>query len=171
MRVFVHGLAALAGTVLVLAGCGSSDNTASPVATFVPSAAPPAGVQVTPTPTATPALTATPPVPTASATGTPPESQPGGAGDEEGPNIVASFAVTAGAVIPTSVSVPAFFPVDIRVDNRTQAPLRVVLAGKPTMVAPGTTGRLHSDGFKTGKHALMLGEGEATIIAGNNAGP
>jgi hypothetical protein len=159
----------------LLSGCGSSENASSPAATVVPSTAPPAGVQVTPTATADryePPPAASPPAvasPTPAATSA--ESQPGGAGDEEGPKVDARFTVTAGAVTPKAVSVPPFFPVDIVVVNPSQAPLRFAFRSAVALVDAGATHKLHVDGLKAGRYAVTLGEGEATLVVGNDAGP
>ena len=101
--------AGLLAAVLAGAGCGGDDDSA----TTTPAATGTTGTTVMTTPTDT--QTETQPMettPTAT-TETAPESQPGGAGDEEPARTLALFTARGGRITPRLVRVPAFISVQI----------------------------------------------------------
>ncbi|MDX6715163.1 MAG: hypothetical protein QOH30_1721, partial [Baekduia sp.] len=144
-------LGALAGAA---AGCGGDvegtatvvRSTPATVTTEVPAsvpatvptgttAAPPASTSTSTTPTAT---TGTPPsggvqAPDANG-GTPAggEQAPGGAGDEEGARVPATFTASGATLTPARITVPAFLPVDLSVTAKGAAQ-KVTIEGAGTL--------------------------------------
>ncbi len=167
--------AACAGLALLLAGCGGEDEpqTATPTATPV----------VTPTPTPTPeeptasAPSAPSPPPDADdaePTATPaPEEQEGGAGDEQAPRVPVDLTVTRGGRLePPSVAVPAFLALELRVRNRSAAPVTVRLEGTVLRVPAGATETRELEGLREGRYRMRGGAaGSSTLISGAEAGP
>jgi hypothetical protein len=155
--------------VAALAGCGGDDSeeTAAPTATPPPAA--------TATPTATPTATATA-TPTSTATATPtenPEDQPGGAGDEEPIRVPVEFTVRDRGITPPQVAVPAFFGLELVVNNELADPIEVTLEGaEPMTVGPGETGRQQLKGRRKGQYVVDFGAaGQALLITGAKPGP
>jgi hypothetical protein len=154
----------------MLAGCGGSDESAQ-----------------TPTPTPTPTPTARPQEnPTASVPRAPepppdsaspgPEQQEGGAGDEEPARIRVVLNLGPRGVRPPTVHVPPFFKVELRVRNRTEDAASVIVqqaeGHNAVSVARGGNATLRLEGLKPGRYKVDAGiAGEATIVAGDEAGP
>jgi hypothetical protein len=153
-----------------LAGCGGDDEPEQ-------SAAPTASPTETATPTAAPTETATPtPTPTPTPTATPtenPEDQPGGAGDEEPVRVPVEFTVRDRGITPPQVAVPAFFGLELIVNNELADPIEVTLEGaEPMTVGPGETGHMRLPGRRKGQYVIDFGvAGQALLITGAKPGP
>jgi hypothetical protein len=152
---------------VALVGCGGDDQeqTAAPTATPPPAATETA--TATPTATATATATATP---TATAN---PEDQPGGAGDEEPIRVPVEFTVRDRGITPPQVAVPAFFGLELVVNNELSDPIEVTLEGaEPLSVGPGETGRKQLPGRRKGQYVVDFGAaGQALLITGAKPGP
>jgi hypothetical protein len=158
------------GAAAALAGCGGgSSDTAAPA---TPQPAPSAATEApTETPTATTSATPTPttqPLPSVQ-----PEKQPGGAGDEEPIRVPAQFKVTADAVEPPQVQVPAFLTIQLSVRNERSSAIVVRLEGaRPLTVAAGGRGEMLIDGRKRGRYPIDFGNGQtALLVSGAQPGP
>jgi len=152
--------------VAALAGCGGDDDPEQ-------SAAPTAAPTATTTPTAAPTETATP-TPTPSPTATEnPEDQPGGAGDEEPIRVPVKFTVRDRGITPPQVAVPAFFGLELIVNNELADPIEVTLEGaEPLSVGPGETGRMRLEGRRKGQYVVDFGAaGQALLVTGAKPGP
>jgi hypothetical protein len=186
-------LGALAGAA---AGCGSDvegtatvvRSTPATVTTEVPAsvpatvpsattAAPPASTSTSTSPTAT---TGTPPsggvqAPDANG-GTPAggEQAPGGAGDEEGARVPATFTASGATLTPARITVPAFLPVDLSVTAKGAAQ-KVTIEGAGTLeVAAGATGHQRIAGLKPGDYAVTTSGGANAVlhvVSGGAPGP
>jgi hypothetical protein len=193
---------ALAGAALALGACGGD---ASRTATVVgdSSTAPPAGAAppstvpatTTPPPSSSTATATTPSAPPAgtnptATTGVPPgggapdtggtsadsEQAPGGAGDEEGARVPATFTLAGGAISPAWVTVPAFLAVEIALTAEDGAQKVTIAApgGGMVDVAPGTTARRSLSGLKPGDYTVATAGGaKATlhVVSGGDPGP
>ena len=155
MRAAAGALAAC----LLGAGCGESDERASP------------------TPTQTPAPTATrTAAPTAFAPSAPeppengPEAEPGGAGDEEA--ISQRVRLTVGrdrAIRPRRIKVSGFLAIDLSIRNRSGGGRRLSIAGpelkRRVEVGPGLTVTTHLEGLHPGAYPIAVEDGgRATLI-------
>ena len=150
--------------VLVASGCGG-DEDASPVArTQPPVGAPATTATAEPTPTPTPSPQATPEP-------TPVEEQEGGAGDEEAPRIPVELTLDGEGLTPPTVSVPAFFPLEITVHNDLAQAATVRLGDLELQAPAGGRARGRHPGLKPGDHTLRAGTATATIVAGAEPGP
>jgi hypothetical protein len=150
----------------VLAGCGSGEE---PAATATPATATPAAT-ATATATATAATSATS---TATTTATSPESEPGGAGDEQVVRVPVELTVHPdGQLSPATVSVPAFLTLELIIHNDTGASIPVSFQGERLVVASGATEHRRFEGLRKGRYAVRAaGAGTATVIAGVEPGP
>jgi hypothetical protein len=149
----------------VLAGCGSGEE---PAATATPATA--ATPAATAAATATAATSATS---TATTTATSPESEPGGAGDEQVVRVPVELTVHPdGQLSPATVSVPAFLTLEVIIHNDTGASIPVSFQGERLVVASGATEHRRFEGLRKGRYAVRAaGAGTATVIAGVEPGP
>jgi uncharacterized lipoprotein len=157
-------LVVLGAVVAALAGCGGDEEPAQ-----------------TPTPTATPRETPSASVPRApdpppDVASPGPEEQQGGAGDEEPARVPVLLTLRPQGVRPAIVHVPPFLNVELRVRNRTRHAVSVTVreaAGENAVtVAEGESSTLRLEGLKPGRYTVDAGiAGEATIVAGDEAGP
>jgi hypothetical protein len=153
-----------------LAGCGGgSSDTAAPA---TPQPAPSAATEA-PTETASPTTSATPTPTTQPLPSVQPEDQPGGAGDEEAIRVPAQFKVTANAVDPPLIQLPAFLSIELIVRNERSSPIVARLEGaEPMTVAAGDTGHMVVPGRKRGRYSVDFGNGQtALLITGARPGP
>ena len=141
-------------------GCGG-DEESSPVARTQP----PVGAPVA-TVTASPS-----PAPTASATPTPVEEQEGGAGDEEAARIPVEVTLDGEGLTPPTVSVPAYFALEIVVHNDLDRDAVVRLGDVAFRAPAGERAQGRHPGLSKGEHALRAGGSRATIVAGAEPGP
>jgi hypothetical protein len=151
MRAAAGALAAC----LLAAGCGDSDERASP----------------TPTPTATQTA-----APTAFAPSAPeppdngPEAEPGGAGDEEAISQRVRLTVGRGrAIRPRRIEVSAFLAIDLSIRNRSGGGRLLSIAGpgleRGVEVGPGLTVTTHLEGLRPGAYRIAVeGGGRATLV-------
>lgn len=171
VRILVPAAAAAA---LMLAGCGA--DTGEPAAKTAPQSATPTAVPTT----SVPAAAATVPTTTApTATTAPPAttttaSPPSGGGDEEAIRVPADFQLSAKALSPATITVPAFLAVEITVRSAGGSG-RVVLAtpgGTSLDVPAGGAASVRLPGLKPGRYALTgPGGATATLVVGGDAGP
>jgi hypothetical protein len=158
---------------LALAACG--DDTAQTTSSPSGEGGEPAGtssVATTP-PTATQPPTATTGVPKGGVTQTTPatttgESGAGGAGDEEPARVPVALTHRAGALSPTTVTVPAFLTVVVTISGpKTTA----TLPGGATLAVPGAK---TLTGLKPGRYAITTADGGRTtlnVVNGGDPGP
>jgi hypothetical protein len=164
----MRALVAVLAVAGALAGCGDDE----PTATSSPTPAPTAAATERATPTTTPAETPSP-----TATEQPgPEEQEGGAGDEEAVRVPVDLTVRASGVRPSTVNVPGFLALELRVRNRTPQPVTVTVEGAKgpgeLSVAAGQTGTLRLEGLRPGRYRVDAGAaGSATLVSGAEAGP
>jgi hypothetical protein len=139
----VRGLLVLAGALLVLVGCGGSDDepagatgpaAPAPTVTATAPAGPPEQVVTVPEQEPPPA-TVTAPAPTP----TSPEDAPGGAGDEEGIRVPARFVLEGGRLVPASLRVPAFLNIAVTVENRDASAHRLEVGDRGAQLPAGRT--------------------------------
>jgi hypothetical protein len=177
-RVFTHSTSALLATlVLALAACGGGDAPSSAVPTRTATEGPTATETPTP-PTATAPSASTPPpdapTPAPTATG---ESQPGGGGDEAGARVPVEVTVGSdGTISPSTVYVPAFFALELRVRNRTAGTLRASWDASepagPFEVGAGKVSARRVAAPKRGTYFLAIdGAGAAAVTVGAQPGP
>jgi len=158
----------LLGLLLVaaaLAGCGDDETVSAPSPT------PEATAVATETPTPTPTPTETP---SPTATEQPaPEEQEGGAGDEEAARVPARFTVGPDGIDPPQVSVPAFFVIQLFVQNGYGTPMTVrMVDAEPFEVAPYATVRRRLEGLRPGRYTIDFGRGQkGLLITGADPGP
>jgi hypothetical protein len=175
VRALLAAVACVAAAV-VLAACGDDAKTGSGegaepsgTSTATATAAPPAATtpSTTASPTTTP--TATTGVPEGGVTQTSTaESGEGGAGDEEPARVPVALIARAGALSPTTVTVPAFLALDVRVAG---AATTVTLPGGATLAAPG---QKTLPGLKPGTYAITTADGGRTtlnVVNGGDPGP
>lgn len=167
---------ALLGVVggLGLAGCGSSNSGGSGAGTTSPAGSTPtASIPLAPPPP-TDATTPTSKAKTQTAS---PESQPGGAGDEQPIRVPATFLAGRGQLEPRSVSVPAFLAVQVTIVSGDSQPhvydIETPTAHRLTVPAGGRAG-VRIPGLKAGRYRiapLMGGGPGATLVVGGEPGP
>ena len=89
------------------------------------------------------------------------------AGDEDGNRPELHFDVTAKAVEPSRIEVPAFLGLRVRLRNRTGVVAPVTLDGESiTQLPPGGESEVEVEGLRPGEHELRAGGGgRATIVA------
>jgi hypothetical protein len=158
--------------VLGLAGCGSDKESKSTT-----------GAAQTSPPVATaPSATTPPPDATVPATGpdavtTSPESQQGGAGDEEGVRVQASILLDNNKVVPTVVKVPAFLPIELVVVSVEGVARRLTVATKSgqkkTFAVPALGHKTFElPGLPKGDHPIYIdGKPSAKLDVGSEPGP
>jgi hypothetical protein len=158
--------------VLGLAGCGS-DNESKSTTAAAQSTNP---VATAPSAT-TPPADATTPATGPDAVTTSPESQQGGAGDEEGVRVQASILLDNNKVVPTVVKVPAFLPIELVVVSVEGVDRRLTVATKggekQTFEVPALKHRSFDlPGLPKGSHQIYLdGKPSATLDVGGEPGP
>lgn len=159
---------------LMVSGCGGgSARTAGPAAPATTSTAttPPARTTAATTPTAT---TTTP----APATTPNRESAPGGAGDEQGVRVPATFTFRRGRVAsPAQISVPAFLAVELTIvarDGRAHT-VTIDAGGRRYSLSAPAGGRaaVRIPGLRGGAYPLLNGAGQVvgTLVVGGEPGP
>lgn len=174
--------------ILAGAGCGGTESvssesqrTASPALTATTATVGTETQPTTTTPAPAPPTTSTTTPPPTSTEGTggasaPPESDPGGAGDEEGVRVPAAFSVGAGDASPHSVSVPAFLRIELRVrssDGEAHAVRLATVAGTALEVPAGGTATRSVPGLAKGAYALLVdgSDSGAVLRVGVEPGP
>jgi hypothetical protein len=168
-------LVLLAGLTLAACGGGGKDDTTATTAraTLTEPATLPRTVETATVPTATvthPATTAT--TAAKKPTATSPESQPGGAGDETGIRVPATFIISGGRLTPRSIGVPAFLRIAFGVVNRDARAHRVAFRGHTLAVPAHGSASVTVTGPKRGRYAVTLdGRKRALIITGAQVGP
>jgi hypothetical protein len=192
------GAALLVVAALAAAGCGSDDTTSATVVqdatTAVgpatePDATVPTTTVVTPTtPGSTSTSTSTNPTATTgvpeggvdpSSTGGAPaggEQGEGGAGDEEATRVPVALTADGGALSPTTVTIPAFLAVELRVTAKGGAEkLTIATPGGGTLaVAAGQTASKRLAGLKPGDYVVTSADGGKTtlrVVSGGDPGP
>lgn len=169
---------ALLGVVcgLGLAGCGSSSSGGSGgSATTQAGSTPTASIPLAPPPP-TDATTTTPTSKSKAQTAAP-ESQPGGAGDEQSIRVPATLLAGRGQLEPRSVSVPAFLAVQVTIVSGDSRPhvydIETPTTHRLTVPAGGHAG-VRIPGLKAGRYRIapVMGGGPgATLVVGGEPGP
>ncbi len=174
MSVRVLALALGAG----LAGCGGGSGSASAPPTRTLPAQMPQTVETTTVPPAsTPGATASTPATTATRpprTGrtAPPESVPGGAGDEGGIRVPVAFVLTGGRLQPPSVAVPAFLRLELGVRNGDRRPHVIRFAGHRLSVGAGAAAGTIVRGLRKGTYPVLVdGRPAGRVVTGAQPGP
>ncbi|MDX6732441.1 MAG: hypothetical protein QOC54_2389, partial [Baekduia sp.] len=102
------------------------------------------------------------------------EQAPGGAGDEEGARVPATFTASGATLTPARITVPAFLPVDLSVTAKGAAQ-KVTIEGAGTLdVAAGATGHQRIAGLKPGDYAVTTSGGANAVlhvVSGGAPGP
>jgi hypothetical protein len=120
--------------LLLVAGCGGGEKRTSgtgttPAATTNPSTTTQA--ETTPTQTQTaPSKTTTQPSSTTNGGTSSPETQQGGAGDEEAARTEVTFVGSGGRITPTTVRVAPFIQIKVRLLSRDKAHYAIEVAGR-----------------------------------------
>lgn len=137
-----------------------------------------------PQPTAT-SQTATAPVATAPAATAPPqdeaggaaappepEAAEGGAGDEEAIRVPVDLDVSASAVTPSRVTVPAFLPLEVTASSADGRAHRVTVAGATIGVPPEGSSTAQLEGLRRGTYPIEVdGRARGSLVAGDGPGP
>jgi hypothetical protein len=186
-----RSVAVLAAAVLAIvpgaAGCGSDDEPAATTSTpseaagpttgAAPAASPQATEPTVATPTTTtPATTTAPTATTGEPTTTTGESGAGGGGDEEPVRVPVSLTASGATLSPTTVTVPAFLAVEIRIAGRGGATKATISApGGGTLDVPaGGTAVKRLTGLKPGDYTVTTAAGGKTtlhVVNGGDPGP
>lgn len=169
------------GAGLGLAGCGGgSDSPSAPSTRTLPARLPQTVETTTVPPASTPGATASTPAPSATSatrpprtgTTTPPESVPGGAGDEGGIRVPVAFVLTGGRLQPPSVAVPAFLRLELAVRNRDRRPHVIRFAGHRLSVGAGATAGTIVRGLRKGIYPVLVdGRPAGRVVTGAQPGP
>lgn len=96
------------------------------------------------------------------------ESGEGGAGDEEPARVPVTLTHAAGALSPTTVTVPAFLSLEVRISGPATT---ATLPGGAKLAVPGTK---TLTGLKPGKYAISTADGGRTtldVVNGGDPGP
>ena len=150
----MRAAAAALAACLLAAGCGDSDESASPTPTATPKASPTAFAPSAPEPPEDA-----------------PEAQPGGAGDEEAISQRVRLTVNRDRSLrPRRVEVSAFLAADLAFRNRSsrQEVISVTAAGgkRAVQAPPGRTVTMHLEGQRPGTYRIEVeGGGRATLVA------
>jgi hypothetical protein len=163
---------------IALAACGDDAKTTgsgegaepSGTSTVTRTAAAPTSTAVTTTPTATTGVpvggvTTGETTSTSTSTG---ESGEGGAGDEEPARVPVALTHSDGALSPTTVTVPAFLALEIRISGPAAT---ATLPGGGRLTAPGTK---TIAGLRPGKYTISTADGGKTtldVVSGGDPGP
>lgn len=156
--------AVLAAAALAAAGCGGDGSTVTSGG---------AATATQPARTAPPAAATTRSAPREAQTGASPESQAGGAGDEQGVQVPAVFTFRAGGISPSRVAVPAFLR--LRLTGVSRDGRAHVLRFRGTVVHVPAGGRASAlvTGLKRGRYGVTAdGRADAAaIVSGATPGP
>ncbi|MFL5826490.1 MAG: hypothetical protein ACJ76V_08200 [Thermoleophilaceae bacterium] len=126
--------------LLIMAGCGGGEKRSSATGTAPQAAAPTSAAPTTTTPTQTetaPSNTTTQPSSTGNGGTSSPETQPGGAGDEESARTEVTFVGNGGRITPTSVRVAPFIQIKVRLLSRDKAHYAIQVAGRTLEAGQG----------------------------------
>jgi hypothetical protein len=176
-RAAAVGATALA--LVALAGCGADSETVSDARRDAPETVS-TGTDHEPTVSTPEQSQAAEPTVTTPETGPTttgpksPESQPGGAGDEEPIGVDAAFTGRGGKVTPGIVRVPPFIAVTVTLTSADGRPYAVEIGGQQLAVGPG---RKHAsvrlDGLRQGASypGRVQGDGNVEIQASAEPGP
>jgi hypothetical protein len=167
---------ACAIAAVALASCGDDAKTTGSGEGAEPSGT--STVTTTAAPTSTAATTTTTPtattgvpeggVTTGETTPSTGESGEGGAGDEEPARVPVALTHSGGALSPTTVTVPAFLTLEIRISGPATT---ATLPGGGRLTVPGTK---TIPGLKPGKYAISTADGGRTtldVVSGGDPGP
>lgn len=163
-----------AAAALAFAGCGSDKESASTSTQNAAQTSPP--VATAPSATAPPA-DANVPATGPDAVTTSPESQQGGAGDEEGVRVQASLLLDNSKVVPTVVKVPAFLPIELVVVSVEGVDRRLTVdtkgGDKRTFEVPALKHKTFElPGLPKGDHQIYIdGKAMAKLDVGGEPGP
>ena len=111
------------------------------------------------------------------AANTSPESQQGGAGDEEGVRVQASLLLDNSKVVPAVVKVPAFLPIELVVVSVEGVDRKLTVdtkdGGKKTFEVPALKHRTFDlPGLPKGDHQIYIdGKARAKLDVGSEPGP
>jgi hypothetical protein len=171
--------AALTLMALGVAGCGSDSGSGTSTDVQSGGAATASGGAVLPpttaAPTTPPAATATQPTPPPTAapstTATGPESQPGGAGDEQPSVIPATFTFGDLGPRPERVEVAPFFTIRVTGVANDRRPHQIVFQGRTIDIPAGKTRSATFPGLKPGTYPVEIDgdPGTAHIVATTDA--
>jgi hypothetical protein len=171
--------AALTLMALGVAGCGSDPGSGTSTDVQSGGAATASGGAVLPpttaAPTTPPAATATQPTPPPTAapstTATGPESQPGGAGDEQPSVIPATFTFGDLGPRPERVEVAPFFTIRVTGVANDRRPHQIVFQGRTIDIPAGKTRSATFPGLKPGTYPVEIDgdPGTAHIVATTDA--
>lgn len=155
-------LLACVGAV-ALAACGDDETPGTSGAVTTPAPAP---ATTATTPATTP--TATTGIPRGGVKTSAEESAEGGAGDEEPTRVPVTLTHAGGSLSPTTVTVPAFLSLEIRVSGPATT---ATLPGGGRLTVPGTK---TIAGLKPGRYAISTADGGRTtlaVVSGGDPGP
>lgn len=156
----------LALVVAVVAGCGDDGDDPSSGGTPTQRSESPS---LAPTPEATPPTATAPSAPPPPLDATGPESQPGGAGDEQPARTAVRVVLDGEGLTPTRVEVPPFLALRVTVRNDLHRTVTVALRGghRALRIRGRSTRRLNAGGLRHGgAYTLDAGTaGRATIVA------
>jgi hypothetical protein len=159
--------AALAAFLAMMAGCGGDDEKSGGVTTPAASAPTTAATAPAATTPSTP-TTAKPPAKTS------PESQPGGAGDEEPARVEAALTGRGGKVAPREVRVPPYIAVEVTLHSADGRDYSVTVNGKRASVGSGNpSGSISLSGLRPNASYLVKASDGRTIkvVASAEPGP
>jgi hypothetical protein len=154
---------------LAVSGCGGDDEQSS----SAPATTAPADTTTTETEATPTEMEQEPPSTESVPTGSTPEDQPGGAGDEQETRVPIELTLDNGGITPPQVAVPGFLALELIVHNKLPVEVVVRLEGaKPIAVGPGDTGRARLAGRRPGRYVIDAGvAGKAVLITGVDPGP
>lgn len=146
---------------------GATTAATAPPATTASTATPQPGVVTDPV--------ATSPTDTTGVQGgaaAPVESQEGGAGDDEGIRVPVELKVSATAVSPATVTVPAFLPVEVTVRSTDGQAHKVAVLGATLSVPATGSASVQLDGQQRGTSQVTVdGKDLGEIVVGDEPGP
>ena len=160
----VAGLAAL--LALMAAGCGGDKKSSS--------ATPPAASAPTTTATAPAATTPSTPTTAKPPAKTSPESQPGGAGDEEPARVEAALTGRGGTIGPREVRVPPYIAVEITLHSADGRDYAVTVNGKRVSAGAGNpSGSISLSGLRpNASYTVKASDGRTIkVVASAEPGP
>ncbi len=158
---------------LAFAGCGSDNKDSSTTKEAAGQTSPP--VATAPSAT-TPPADANQPATGPDAVSTSPESQQGGAGDEEAVRVQASLLLDNNKVVPTVVKVPAFLPIELVVVSVEGVDRKITVdtrAAPEELRGPGAQAQdARAPGLQKGDHQIYVdGKAMAKLDVGSEPGP
>lgn len=147
------------------------DDRTTPTSTQAPQPTAPVPTATAPVATA-PAATAPPDDAGGAAAPPEPEAAEGGAGDEEAIRVPVDLDVSAGAVTPARVTVPAFLPLEITASSADGRPHRLTVAGTTIGVPPDGSSTAQLEGLRRGTYPVEVdGRARGSLVAGDGPGP